>query len=714
MSVSIRQLQAMIGGSSTQPWRFFRTAASNTDSSTASTSSRQTEDIQTIPTLLNVPSTAVSDTSSTTASFGSSTLEGSLRSGTRTDATASSRLHSLTERKLEKAALGKAIGLRQLVLLSNAFASRSPSFMSHVSRTNEGEELDREIVDLEDDMDRKRREEDWLENMLDEMLTDEEDEIDHTYHSPRDRDFLEPYVHVSIKERQGPQSIPLLIQDQQAFHSTNFEPNSRIYAHPVCDSGFLEPALIPLPVSPETSPSSSAISQESDDGKSTISADDDDRHSRSHSNEGDDSRLASMYQRSIDLKVSEGYSTHHLTSAPISLNKATLSYMDNLACPSTPDLAYSVNSFVSNVSSSPPASIDLITPSSSPPGMFNQGKLTLDDKGNEAIGANFCMDDGTDHFELDLAIDTILPMEGLDDCPESDATRLSELARRTVSPSPASSLELVRYQPLVRGSALSEAFGIPMGAIRGSEFSTHLATAPVQLPQLPNLPPPLLSTLLGRILYPTIAESLSSRRETATITSGFGKSSTGFRMPEPKKLRLPILLPYEIVKSLYDSVDFGQVPPPRTTRATRSPAGPIRTFSAQTMTELKESPSALPPRPLTSTAPKSCPTSPRSRSKSLPRLPDGIEYDSSGSLLFSSSELYGRLSSASSFGLEEPLLAEDQAGQSSFTFGRGIVYEWERRRGSQGGAARTDSRSSSRLRLPLRQEDVEKFDSGTA
>ena len=388
-------------------------------------------------------------------------------------------------------------------------------------------------------------------------------------------------------------------------------------------------------------------------------------------------------------------------SAPIPLENSSSSYMYALAGASTPDLAYSVGSLFSNMSNSPPSSINLVTPSSSPPSAFCEKKLAEIDQSERFKAKEDSLRFKGGFMGYQGATEAILSMEGLDDLPQPQSFGSGEAVEDVAHSSPGSSMELVRYQPPIGTVAMDETIRIPTVPPRS-------ATTPMsQYPLLPTLPSPLLSTLLSRIASPTAPISSWDRlgRKNETSSSNDSRSGTGYRLPKRKKLQLPIFLPYEIVKSLYDSVDFGVLPPSRFQQGSSSSATSIALAAPRSAGTV--SPPISPPRTSTAAGPKSCPSSPKLRNQSLPRVLDGIGYDSSGSLLFSSLGLCSRLSSLSSFSLEDSLGVAAQAGQQTQTFGHGIVDEWERRRASQLGATRADSRSPSRLRLPLRREDID-------
>lgn len=696
-----------MGSGSQTGWSSFFRSASPSNNATASSSRTRIED--TLPDDMQHyrdSSEAPSSFSDATATRSGNPSPQDVRqssSVTSLDANTASdgRLHVLTERKLEKAALGKAVGLRQLVLLSNAFASRLSSGSASPSSRDAlyDQNMSYGAADLEDELDRKKREEDWLDSVLDEMLTDEQE--DAVPASPRDRTLYEPYVHVSINQRLAAnsqwQSSDLIMP--QLYHSSNFEP----IQGEVSDSGFLEPAFIPLPVSVDGSPSSSASSQDSDDGKSAASADE------SNENTHEEAAVPDIAAEEEEELPSRSYLAH--APSPIPIESPSRSYYgaQSLAGPPTPDLAYSVNSFFSNLSSSPPTSIHLPTPASSPPVDFSSRKLyELEDEHTRDL---------VDLQESELALgsyDSILPMEGLDlddlqrDVEEEESTSSSsgksDETQKNDKPlsSIGSSLELVRYVPSLQSPNLDEAFRIPETTKRGGIFSFGpIAPTKVVTPQPPALPSPLLSTLLGRSspTYSTrqssVDKAVSSRKEAAKVT-------------------LPIVLPYEVVKSLYDSVDFGV--PASPLHGITSPPAKSTDLATPLLNKARRSLSP-PPRPAQASPTRSCPTSPRSRSKSLSNKADGIEHDSSGSLLFSSLGLYSRLASSPTRNWNQPNLP---AGGDHFSidnaslFGRDIVNEWERQRGVQFAQSRADSRSPSRLRSHLRPEDTEgDFDFGS-
>lgn len=701
---------------------------------------------------------------------------------TYTSQASDSRLHSITERKLEKAVLGRAVGLRQLVLLSNTFASRSrnptpppepapllgpePHFQGGLQyqygRWPHG------MLDVEDEMERKRREEDWLDSMLDEMLTDEEEDVgdadDDDEERSRDsadqpsthrhRDLLrEPYVHLSIKD---PSSVHQLsvstlhewsnqLERLQHQSSSQPEPTERSVAtsempQSVLLNEYVDAAAVPLPLSSQHSPTYSRASRRSSD-------DDTVRPSDSDSEDGD---LDPAFLQEVNHTAQ--YGTASLRTEPIQINTGPYS----LANLSTPELAYSVNSFFSNVSSSPSSSLHIGTPESYSPASFLEA--------DEGRGAHMSVNSGLPQSqtyerrhdalrhlrreqETDLDQDEeaiILPMEGLDF--EEDTSKAYQSKGRqqegpaqhgdpfllgsssgSLSSSLSSSLELVRYQPSIQSVELGEPFRISRSGILSPPASTS-SNSPSST--LPGLPPPTLSSFLGRstpyeqrspVLKSHLTLGTGGGQREAKVTNG-PQASHGVS----DRIQLPIFVPYEIVKSLYDRVDFGVPPnspalpssitsPPELEQAVSLPGLLFTTWPEYQQPSASLARPTSPPSPRSdafSNSPKSCPTSPRSQGRLLKTTESDVQHDSSGSLLFSS---LGRFSSALPPGGRHESDALARVTRSSPSFGRGIVDEWERRgflisSGKEDRApsrsGRNDSRSPSRLRMPLHAEEL--------
>ncbi|KAK9894578.1 hypothetical protein P389DRAFT_173648 [Cystobasidium minutum MCA 4210] len=691
-------------------------------------------------------------------------------------------LHTLTERKLEKAVLGRAVGLRQLVLLSNAFATRgspppppSPptsqghSYSSsssssynndyphqrslqypHASTSNAGhgfvddEDFDAGIIDVdyeEDEAERKRREEDWLDSMLDEMLTDAEEDDDNeeeitqqesmvaaqrpkaSSSTRSEREFKEPYVHLSIKHpswhashlssspyastsTHSPSGVHLhqhesllaqhaaMVDQETSDHAEYFETSSPPLAtvtleHWIGDSGFMEPHAIPLPESTDASPNSSVNSQASDDGQDDDAVSEPDR----------DDSVVCRGEACADCEPTDEH-LHRVEPAdetvdypeigiPISsardmVNGAVLPSRPSYTSLSLPELAYSATS-LNTLSSSPSHSINLFTPSTSPLPICATSMCPLQGGSMAPSSAELEKQaweqqrryEAAGQFEYEERVDPqeiMLPMDDLDlydedgreeqrsdsnDRDESEGISSSNgsstsnedstlFKRRTARHQP--SMELVRYQSHTPAKAVEHedtALRIPL-YFPPSTFRDDASLFPgpssastaTNNSSMPALPASLLSVMMGR--SPVVQVEVTS-----PSSPSIDKAQPGFAAyPEDisrnnDKLRLPIFLPSEIVKSLYDSVDFGL---------------PSR-FSSSSSSSLHDSPASsskwTPPRTFdfgvsagrgTTTTARSAPNSPRTRSKSLtqadpPFLPSS--HASPGGLLFSSLGLFG-------------------------------------------------------------------------
>lgn len=640
----------------------------------------------------------------------------------------SSLLHLLTERKLEKAVTGRAVGLRQLVLLSNAFASRfgprteppgdnadeqeqhafaqpGPSDLSYYGRQRHRHGIDEdELESLEDAVYRKRKEEDWLDAVLDEMLTDEDD-ADNYQDEPQlfnkgpAPEFTEPYVHLSIRD--GSRSRQASVDDDQQSRATpdlayaddppilmptnvSNEAAADLTGDLVAvatasvgsapaplsafalmrDSGFLEPAAIPLPVSPDRSPEGSSSSAHSDDGNTTVAASDSDdrteQHAPSDDGHDDDVRPAAPQW------------------GPISIAGASLTESMLLGEANTPDLAYSVNSFFSNLSSSPSASVHLQTPSSTPP-MFSSMLHAPLDEARKGAAPDDPLTDAEEAYDDDLP----LHMDGVHDYVET-----ASADRTAQSLQAATSLDLVKYDYRDRYPS-----------------SLDLSALSRLLPAFaePKLPDVVLSGVVGRREVrqaPAARPPSPSRASSTPVIDHDG-------------LRLPLALPYDALKGLYDSVDFGiptaQSPlqsPVQSPRMGTSSLPPTSNFgfAALGADRLGDDLANAAPAVL---------ALPRSRSKSMSGLTGAIEAQvvrsggstqagaasSSGGVLFRSLGLLFRGGSARSFEQTDGDVDRSLFGKTSQT-----SAQRERCRPSAVkpfGAhfGRSDSRSPSRLRI---------------
>lgn len=824
-------------------------------------------------------STPEASTSRFLHSQASSTLEGDdqappLASGSGTSNSASGHgasppippyhLHSLTERKLEKAVLGRAVGLRQLVLLSNAFAtrpaappppaaSRGYSYSSypdehslrypHASTSRsiyEDEELDAGVIDYEEDeAERKRREEDWLDSMLDEMLTDAEDDdededkqeaeqasisLDRRVPSRSEREFKEPYVHLSIKytwhttqQSSSASVVPpssatptssctglphqsllaqhaAMLEDQtseSAEHLETAPPSLALSEQWLGDSGFMEPYTIPIPESADASPNSSANSQASDDDgleEGQLAYENDEKTAHESPCEeceaSNESCKEADGQDHVRYQVSEASNTD--IGIPISSQPShRLSSPRSYTSLSLPELAYSANSF-NTLSSSPSHSINLFTPGTSPPPAFMQAHLetpTSAELEKQAWEQQRHHEASQVEYEYSLreAQEVMLPMDDLDLYDDEDeeveerrssssrgdedgssngsSTSSDDTTRLRRTRGWPSSLELVRYLPSESTAKPKEAeqedtalripLYCPLSHYRHAGlFSTRSATtmgSPGDSPAMPALPPSLLSVMMGK--SPVVQVEVPSSH---TKTTAFYHSADGGQTQSDRndKLRLPMFLPSEIVKSLYDSVDFGL--PPRFS-STSSPS----VSQLQQHSTLSQSPhfdlashggTSLTPHHLPTHSPtsaRSAPNSPRSRCKSLtqadPLFP-ASSHTSPGGLLFSSLGLFASRDEHScesrSFGRmwDQGYASERRRSHSSiigvssfdtFTHSTTDVHSspsggsdessTRRARRMLHSHTRNESRSPSRLRLLVDQGDTfaDDFEFGT-
>lgn len=718
-------------------------------------------------------------------------------------------LHSLTERKLEKAVLGRAVGLRQLVLLSNAFASHPAAPLPPPHATSDDTPLrypyastsqrnplfdDDEIIDFEEDeVERKRKEEDWLDSVLDEMLTDADDDDGEEQSQSKymgtptrsEREFREPYVHLSIKHRWHPSNSPAAVQGYAqsntlaSQHATMLEEESteetqHMEVSPpslsplysildeerwLGDSGFLEACSVPLPDSTDASPISSANSQVSDDGceegqparqfgldfeASTEHTYDERKAASEHDPSGQEDVLHSVGD--------DRRSDAARASLPIVLPRG-LASPHSFTSSSLPELAYSANS-VNTLSSSPSHSINLYTPGTSPPGNYPSFSTSSDiiynptraEREKQAWRKSQIQFEARESDSSDCEPqETTLPIDDLDIydevCEEarSSASNRDDGEKTSSSRSTTSnedeahtartitrhipSLGLVRYD---RGGFAGQdklqddnVLRIPLYLPRESLVTTALFSSRIPFLEqgstsLPPLPPSLLSSMLGKA--PTVPVSRApipvSFSPAASNTPAYRKVFNALNTERnDDKLRLPIFLPSEIVKSLYDSVDFGTPP------CISSPASSPLTSPSQTSL-------GLPFEVLS--APSSPPSSSRisgSRGRSVPLVNPVLPPSSHappGGLLFSSLGLFGPDS--------DEFSQQNGPGDT-----RDEVYPWQRKRSwpptlLQGfvqtskehftaaepatksrdilhHAARTESRSPSRLRLFLDPED---------
>lgn len=638
----------------------------------------------------------------------------------------STHLHSLTEKKLEMAVLGRAVGLRQLVLLSNAFASKAKSYAAGAySGDSEESEMDPSIVDLEDEMVRKKREEDWLDSVLDEMLTDEEDSEEPTYdyepppippfssassrqsyigpYAGSSYGLREPYVHLSIRDRRnapGPLSLAstsgnsLPIIDPVSVSSQNAQ-----MVAAVRDSGFLEPAQIPLPESRDNSPEGSSASQTSEDDSilSTIREEDeeDDMFDMDglpplpDSDDGSEETVPDPYRGEMGLRIPN--------------------YRDELVTVSgTPDLAYSsnsLNSFLSNLSSSPSGSFGPTTPTSTP---------------IEYVSAVA----GTREAETEASLEQEDTVQILS-LTEAEAEEPEKGERAFTA---ASGLQLVPYTGKKRDAASPQeiAFrdtlsGITSPATRGI-FASPAPPLPLQQASqaLPKLPSGLLASILGRPASIPVSISASAARRQG---QRHGKPPVG--VPHPS-VHLPIFLPHEVVKALYDSVDFGV--PPKSSSPVSTPSVAQATLPAFTLASNGNDDNEESAGVSSDLTIRSAPTSPRGRRRSLSLLDiGGVSHDSTGSLLFSSLGIAPPPQSRTTLA-SEPSLVDAKlslGGVTAASFGRGIVADWAFGGDETGSrpdfrmkdSGRADSRSPSRLRHFQALEAVvhnDDFDFGSA
>jgi hypothetical protein len=751
-------------------------------------------------------------------------------------------LHNLTERKLEKAVLGRAVGLRQLVLLSNAFASRSslsslsssasattinkqdeptlivtgsndeeasyglqyptPSTSSSSPSTSTGEyhhqrssyddydeELEAGIIEFEyddeeeDEAERKRREEDWLDSVLDEMLTDAEDDDDATtdlkeqdeaalaHRDPTaylerddhnreripplitrsEREFKEPYVHLSIKQHgtnsrhpSYQSSLPSSTSSASGYtyHPSSSSSSSALLAHRasllqqededepesmfletvtspslegfsstleveeegggavrrseniMADSGFfafIEPSSIPLPDSTDTSPGSSANSQASDAGDTETEAEEVKHNINVKSDR--DGQLAAKTPLVEDQMVEQHRQESPMLplqiyrSLPISMtgtyNSTESPSPTSCTGVSLPELAYSATS-LNTLSSSPSHSINLFTPGTSPPRISFPHKVeaSKDDNsqgqwfgGGPQLGIDFSVRarDELEPQEIMLPMDD-LDLDLYDDDDEGEGSELARLTKRDddeernssssgsttsnedssagfrrgrTSTRRTSALELVRYHAADEDDALRIPLYLPLSNHQGWD-DLLVTRSQTESTSMPELPPSLLSVMLGKkplveVEVASSSSSLSSPEQDPRMTSRTPRSHS-YKYEEKinsDKLKLPIFLPSEIVKSLYDSVDFGV---PSRFSPTSSPLNSPSLHQSSAFdfsTTLSEASRGGKPFP---SAPRSAPCTPRNRSKSLTQMEafsPPSTHTSPGGLLFSSLGLFG-------------------------------------------------------------------------
>lgn len=652
--------------------------------------------------------------------------EGPVNTPIPTSAPPPHHLHSLTERKLERAVLGRAVGLRQLVLLSNAFATRpSPpplptistdehtlryphASTSRHSAFDEDEELDAGLIDYEEDeAERKRREEDWLDSVLDEMLTDAEDDEDADDQQEdragqlktptrSEREFKEPYVHLSIKHAwqsyassSSPASYPpspssvlapqhaamldkdTVYDDDHLQNITRFPVREQYWPS---DSGFMEPHSIPLPESTDSSPISSANSQASDDGAEDVQIEYYEQEEQLLEEEQCEACQAAGERWEVqqelwfDPQDDTESGSYPQVGIPISLTRGrsatTLASPHSFTSLSLPELAYSATS-LNTLSSSPSHSFDLFTPGTSPSALAGPASTSASSEQHMPTPSHAerekqaWRDSQARSPEIDYEASTLepqeimLPMDDLDlyddegssASPEGDeesnssngsstSTEDRTRQKRTTVIRKAPSHELVRYQPAkeAKVDAANEEYGLriplylPSASFtpKGLFCSRPPRSRQDSLPMQP-LPPSLLSVMMGK--DPVVGLELPSVDTTPIRPS----HSHDGRIED--RLKLPIFLPSEIVKSLYDSVDFGL--PPRFTSPTSSP-----------LSSPSRSPLALPfefsaSSDITSTVHEKATA--RTRSKSLTQVDPPLHpptHACSGGLLFSSLGLF--------------------------------------------------------------------------
>ena len=716
-----------MSSSSTSPWWRFRTASgSQAAASTAQQPEQYAEDDADEPPIASTSAVTVEDLPG----------HGSARrdlagSGNTSPQAGSHHLHSLTERKLEMAVLGRAVGLRQLVLLSNAFASKAKTYATNAyggpgtnEQLEEGE-LDANIVDLEDEMNRKKREEDWLDSVLDEMLTDEEDDYDpppipdapasSSYgflrgYQSGSQGLREPYVHVSIRDRRNAPG-PLSLQTSEPYEQLRIDLTSTGAPRAlVGDSGFLEPALIPLPESTDTTPDNSTTSQASDD-EAVLSTIEEELDAEDEEAMFEMDGLPPLPE-SDDGSEETIPDPYRMTNDPLYLSN----YRDE-ALAATPDLAYSsnsLNSFLTNLSSSPSGSFGPTTPNSSPfellPALDSFSGQTFTEQSNEEVALrNVTSEAGNRALQEGYEGDKIGSVRSAD-------------------------LQLVPYYGKLAAEVLGESAKPVLGAehqVPSERRGVYAVPASSYAPPItvPKLPSALLSSILGQ--RPPIAFK-------ADRTPSGGRDKPAKTDPSTSSVSLPIFLPHEVVKALYDSVDFGL--PPKSSSPVSTPSVTQASLPAFTLApSYDRSHKGAGNSEITV---RSAPTSPRGRRKSLSLLDiGGVSHDSSGSLLFSSLGLAPMPDSRSI--LDRELVRSSEASITrhpeitTASFGRGIVADWafgsvleQTQRGSASGdyptrrtsfrdaaaGRRNDSRSPSRLRHFHQLDAVilDDFDFGSA
>lgn len=734
-----------MASSSSSPWWRFRTAAgasvssgSNDVASTMHIESASGHGLDDSP-VASTSAVTLDDLPDSTTGRSTST-----RSGSSSPQAGNNDLHSLTEKKLEMAVLGRAVGLRQLVLLSNAFANKARTYATNAyngsgtsdneEKDEEGEELEPSIVDLEDDLDRKKREEDWLDSVLDEMLTDEDDnDYDpppipnapasvHSNHlrgyNDRPQGLREPYVHVSIRDRRnapGPLSLASSSMSLPSVAAVHAAAPSNASDLAVRDSGFLEPASIPLPESTDTSPESSSTSQASD-GESALSTIREEDEERASEQDLEEDAMFDMdglpplpdSDDGSDDTIPDPYRDAHLCMP---------SYRDEVSA-KTPDLAYSsnsLNSFLTNLSSSPSGSFGPTTPTSTSID-YMPAIVTVPEEAAEA--------------DVEL-----LQQPNVESTTSGFVEKESKSLVVAASES-SSSLQLVPYigalrefgrMPPVAGfdDTMRSHNTAGRGILSSREKDVFL---PVSVPKLPSA---LLASILGQKPMVVVGTDLQERSEALRTAT-----SSALR---PARVHLPIFLPHEVVKALYDSVDFGL--PPKSSSPVSTPSVAQASLPAFTLGSPEDhSPSSVPPDGSEITI-RSAPTSPRGRRKSLSLLDiGGVSHDSTGSLLFSSLGLVPMPKSHISAKTKSsrPMMdfGPSLAGVTTASFGRGIVADWafgsviDRPIQSSGqdeafgrssfrmagSGRRPDSRSPSRLRqyYALDATFQEDFDFGSA
>jgi hypothetical protein len=470
--------------------------------------------------------------------------------------------------------------------------------------------------------------------------------------------------------------------------------------------------LIPLPESTDTTPDNSTTSQASDDEAvfSTIEEEPDAEDEEAmfemdglpplpESDDGSEETIPDPYR---------------MTDDPLYLSK----YRDE-ALAATPDLAYSsnsLNSFLTNLSSSPSGSFGPTTPNSSPfellpalDSFSGQGQTSAQQSSGE------------------VALRTVTSEAG--DRPLQEGYEGDEIG----SVGSIASLQLVPYYGKLAAGVLAESAKPVIGAEhqvpseRRGVYAVPASSyaAPITVPKLPSA---LLSSILGQ--RPPIAFK-------AERTPSGGRNKPTNNDLSTSSVSLPIFLPHEVVKALYDSVDFGL--PPKSSSPVSTPSVTQASLPAFTLapsydrTHKSGESSEITVR--------SAPTSPRGRRKSLSLLDiGGVSHDSSGSLLFSSLGLAPMPDSRSI--LDRELVRSSEASITrhpeitTASFGRGIVADWafgsvldqfkgsadaehvSRRNSFRDATAgrRNDSRSPSRLRHFQQLDAVilDDFDFGSA